>query len=150
MREISQQLGKLKKKHDVVKKQVNAMENNLSKVKKEIDGLLVQEAQAEQNVYETSTRVEQIEKAIETTRGKMDEEEMGTHIYAHMMERMKKDTIAFSIKRKELEGSLRNKEIILGEELERKRRCKENQLQSQNVFNALMKNIGDEQSERKK
>jgi septal ring factor EnvC (AmiA/AmiB activator) len=41
MREISQQLGKLKKKHDVVKKQVNAMENNLSKVKKEIDGLLV-------------------------------------------------------------------------------------------------------------
>ena len=39
MREISGQLAQLKKKYDVVKKQVVHMEDNLNRVEKEIQGL---------------------------------------------------------------------------------------------------------------
>ncbi len=58
MREISQSLGKLKKKYDIVKKQALKMEQDLDLVKKEIKQLEGQENQAEQVYYETSTRVE--------------------------------------------------------------------------------------------
>jgi archaellum component FlaC len=37
MREISSQLGRVKKKHDVARKQVVHMEEELSRVKKEIE-----------------------------------------------------------------------------------------------------------------
>jgi septal ring factor EnvC (AmiA/AmiB activator) len=58
MREISQSLGKLKKKYDVVRKQALKMEQDLDLVRKEIKQLENQESQAEQTFYESSSRVE--------------------------------------------------------------------------------------------
>lgn len=40
--------------------------------------------------------------------------------------------------------------MILAEESEKNRRCKEEQLQAKAIFDSLMRNIGDEQSDRKK
>ena len=69
---------------------------------------------------------------------------MSTAIYAHMISRMNKDLIAQEIQKKELEASLRNKEMILATEQENSRKQKEAQLQSKAVFDQLMKTIGEE------
>ena len=53
---------------------------------------------------------------------------MSTAIYAHMINRMNKDLIAQEIQKKELEASLRNKEMILATEQENSRKQKEAQL----------------------
>ena len=153
MKEVSTQLASLKKKHDVVNKQVLKMEGNLDKVKKEIQALEMQEDQAEQAVYETSSRLQQLEEAITGTKGSLEEQAMGNAVYAHMQDRMKKDLIALSIKRKSLEAALRSKEQIYIEEVERNRitfGIKEDWLQSKNKLDELLKTIGDEQGDRKK
>ena len=150
MREISGQLSQLKKKFDIVKKQVVAMEENVTRVEKEIAGLDAQENKAELAIYETSTRVNQIRDAIDTTKAKLEEEQMGISIYKHMIDRMNKDLIALSLQKKEMEQSLGSKEAIHAEEVERGRKCQEDNLQSQKVLNNLMRNVGDEQTDRKK
>ncbi len=150
MREISTSLGKLKKKYDVVKKEVVAMEEKLDKLNKDIKNKGTQATKAEQNVYEANCRVDQIKEAIQTTKDKNEEENMYTFVYAHMVDRMKKDQIALEVKRNIMEGSLRNKEGILTQEIENKRKIKEAHLQAKYVFDSLMKNISDEQNERKK
>ena len=49
-----------------------------------------------------------------------------------------------------MEQSLGSKEAIHAEEVERGRKCQEDNLQSQKVLNNLMRNVGDEQTDRKK
>ena len=95
MREISGQLGALKKKHDVAKKKVNHLEEELDRVKKEIDQLNTQQTQAETVVYETSAKIEQLNTAIATTKLKFEEEQMSTSIYSHMKARMKRDLLEY-------------------------------------------------------
>ena len=127
------------------------MESNLEKIRKEIEQLSSQETAAESAVYVNSAKVHQLNEAIEIARSKLEEESMNEFVYTHMVERMKKkDQIALEIKRKELEGAVRKKELILADENEKKRRAKESQLQSKHVFDSLMKNISDEQVERRK
>jgi len=126
--EISQSLGKLKKKFDVVKKQAVKMETDLDLVKKEIKQIEGQETQAEQTYYESSTRVEQLEESKKTTASRLEEENMQTTVYGHMVSRMNKDLIAQEIMKKEMENSLRNKEMIYSEENDASRKWKEEQL----------------------
>lgn len=149
MKEVSFSLAELKKKHDVVKKQVNEKEKNLELVRKEIQQLDYQEGNAESVVYELSTRKQQIENAIKVTKKKTDEERMNSKVYAHMIERIKRDLIAMEIKKKELENSLRTKEIMHEEQKEHFRKAKEAKLQSKTIFDSLIVNVGNEQKERK-
>ena len=75
---------------------------------------------------------------------------MQTAIYSHMVSRMNKDLIAFEIVKKEMEASLRSKELILAEQNDESRKWKEKQLQRKAEFDNLMRSIGDEQNDRKK
>lgn len=149
MKEVSFSLAELKRKHDVVKKQVNEKEQNLEIVRKEIQQLEYQEGDAEGVVYELSTRKKQIENAINHTKKKNQEENMNSRIYGHMIERVNKDLIAMEIKKKELENSLRNKELMYEEQKEQFRKTKEARLQSKTIFDSLIVNVGNEQKERK-
>ena len=149
MKEVSFSLAELKRKHDVVKKQVNEKEKNLETVRKEIQQLDYQEGHAEDVVYELSTRKKQIDTAIKVTKKKTDEERMNSRVFAHMTERIKKDLIAMEIKKKELETSLRNKQIMFEEQKEQLRKSKESRLQSKTIFDSLIVNVGNEQKERK-
>ena len=56
MKQVSFSLAELKRKHDIVKKQVIEKEKNLETVRKEIQQLEYQEVSAEDVVYEISTR----------------------------------------------------------------------------------------------
>ena len=149
MKEVSFSLAELKKKHDVVKKQVVEKEQSLERVRKEIEQLGYQENNAESVVYETTTRKQQIENAIKVTTKKTDEERMNSRIYGHMIERLKRDLIAMDIKKKELETSLRTKELMHEEQKEALRKSKEQRLQSKTIFDSLIVNVGSEQKERK-
>jgi len=65
-----------------------------------------------------------------------------------MLNRMNKDFIASRIKSSEQDISLKSKESILANELQKHRLTKEEKLQSKNIFDQLMKNIEKEQKDR--
>jgi len=149
MKEVSGSLADLKKKHDIVKKKVNEKEQDLDILRKEIQQLEYQESSAEGVVYENSTRKDQIDNAVKVTGKKTSEENMNSRIYAHMIERIKRDLISMQMYQKNLEKSLRNKQIMFDEQKEKLRKTKENKLQSKIIFDNLVKNLYEERTEKK-
>ena len=133
-----------------MKKLVNAKQDDLEKIKKEIDSLGVQEQTAEGPVFQVKSRLEQLEECLETTKLKIDEETLQKYSYTYMLERMKKDFIATKIQSADYESSLKSKNQILEIENQKSQRTKEERLQSKSTFDSLMKNIELEQKERKK
>jgi septal ring factor EnvC (AmiA/AmiB activator) len=113
IREVSFQLAQIKKKHDEAKKMGNQKQEELEKIKKEIDQLYVQEVQAEGPTQEMKSKLEMLEESIAETEYKTKEELFTKHSYLHMLERMKKDFIAAKIQSAEHEASLKNKATIL-------------------------------------
>lgn len=150
IREVSVELSQIKKQHDDVKKLAIAKQEELEKVKKEIESLGVQEQTAEGPVFQVKSRLEQLEEALDTTKLKIDEENLAKFSYSYMLERMKKDFIATKIQSSEYETSLKSKNQIHDLESQKSQRTKEERLQSKSTFDSLMKNIELEQKERKK
>ena len=109
IREVSTELSQIKKQHDDVKKLVIAKQDDLEKIKKEIDSLGVQEQTAEGPVFQVKSRLEQLEECLETTKLKIDEETLQKYSYSYMLERMKKDFIATKIQSSDFEMSLKSK-----------------------------------------
>lgn len=110
IREVSIELGQIKKQHDDVKKLVIAKQEDLEKIKKEIESLGIQEQTAEGPVFQIKSRLEQLEECLETTKLKIDEETLSKYSYSHMLERMKKDFIATKILAADLQNSLKSKQ----------------------------------------
>lgn len=150
IREVSIELGQIKKQHDDVKKLVIAKQEDLEKIKKEIDSLGVQEQTAEGPVFQIKSRLDQLEECLDTTKLKIDEETLQKYCYQHMLERMKKDFIATKILSADLNMSLKSKQQIVDIENQKSQRTKEERLQSKSTFDSLMRNIELEQKERKK
>ena len=138
---MSTELSQIKKQHDDVKKLVNAKQDDLEKIKKEIESLGVQEQTAEGPVFQVKSRLEQLEECLDTTKLKIDEETLQKYSYTYMLERMKKDFIATKIQSADFESSLKSKNQILEIENQKSQRTKEERLQSKSTFDALMKNI---------
>ena len=151
MKEVSGSLADLKKKHDIVKKRVLEKEGSLEQIRKEILQLEYQENSAETGVYEHGTKKDQIDNALHMTNKRIAEENMNSRVYGHMVERISRDLLAMEIHKKNLEKSLRNKETMYeGQMKEKLRKAKEQQLQSKNIFDNLVKNLYDERNEKKK
>jgi len=89
-----------------------------------------------------------LQDALDTTRLKIDEENLERFTFTHMLERMKKDHISTKIRSNEFETSLRSKSSILDLESHKHRKTKEERLQSKAIFDSLMKNIEKEQKDR--
>ena len=68
--------------------------------------------------------------------------------YEHMIERMKKDLIALTIKSSEMHDSYKSKEAIMSEETEKSRKAKEQRMQAKFKLENLMKQIDQEQKKR--
>lgn len=130
IKEVSFQLAQIKKKHDEAKKLGNKKQEELDKLRKEIEQLGVQERTAEGPAAEMKGRLEMLEEALEDTKYKIEEEMFTKHSYLHMLDRMKKDFIASKIASSENETSLKNKSNILEIEQSRHRKIKEEKLQS--------------------
>ena len=65
-----------------------------------------------------------------------------------MLDRMKKDLIAMTLKINDLSDSLRHKKIILNDEMMKQTFSREQKLQSKYRLDILMKNIDHEQTKR--
>ena len=65
-----------------------------------------------------------------------------------MLDRMKKDLIAMTLKINDLSDSLRHKKIILNDEMMKQTSSREQKLQSKYRLDNLMKNIDHEQAKR--
>ena len=146
--EVSVQLAQIKKKHDEAKKQVTIKQEEYDRIRKEIAGLDIQEAQIEGPIAYNKERLLQLATSLEETDDKIDKEKMARRTYLHMLDRMKKDFISCKIKTSDLETSLRNKNQVLDIEEGKTRKTKEEKLQSKNIFDNLMKNIEKEQRDR--
>lgn len=107
-----------------------------------------QESTAEGPVFQIRSRLEQLQDALDTTKIKIDEENLGKNTYLHMLDRMKKDHISTKIASNEMETSLRSKSQILEIETNKQRKTKEERLQSKAIFDSLMRNIEKEQRDR--
>lgn len=118
------------------------------RIRKEIAGLELQEAQIEGPIALNKERLGNLSVSLDETQDKIDKEKMARRTYLHMLERMKKDFIACKIKTTDLETSLRNKSQVLDGEEDKTRKTKEEKLQSKNIFDNLMKNIEKEQRDR--
>lgn len=128
IKEVSTELSQIKKQHDDVKKLVIAKQDDLEKVKKEIESLGIQEQTAEGPVFQVKSRLEQLVEALDTTKLKIDEEMLQKYCYQYMLERMKKDHIATKILTAEYETSLKSKGQILDLENQKSQRTKEERL----------------------
>jgi len=115
--EVSVQLSQIKKKHDEAKKLVTLKQQEYDRIRKEIAGLDIQEAQIEGPIAYNKERLAQLADSLKETEDKIDKEKLARRTYLHMLERMKKDFIACKIKTNDLETSLRSKSQVLdGEE----------------------------------
>jgi len=141
-------LAQIKKKHDEAKKLGNLKQEELEKVRKEIEALNVQEVQAEGPTHEMHSKLQMLQEHLEETRYKTDEELFTKHSYMHMLDRMKKDFIASKIQSQENEQALKNKASVLDLEQQKQRKIKEERLQSKAIFEGLMENISKQQADR--
>lgn len=127
---------------------VTLKQQEYDRIRKEIAGLEIQEAQVEGPIAYNKERLGQLEQGLEDTELKINYEKMAKRTYTHMLERMQRDFIATKIKTSDLEGSLKNKGQVLDIEESKTRKTKEEKLQSKNIFDNLMKNIEKEQRDR--
>mmetsp|Transcript_18271 Transcript_18271/g.24397 ORF Transcript_18271/g.24397 Transcript_18271/m.24397 type:complete len:169 (+) Transcript_18271:22-528(+) len=107
--EVSIQLSQIKKKHDEAKKLVTLKQEEYDRIRKEIAGLEIQEAQIEGPIAYNKERLCQLEGSLAETEDKIDKEKMARRTYLHMLDRMNKDFIACKIKTTDMETSLRSK-----------------------------------------
>jgi hypothetical protein len=148
IKEVSFQLAQIKKKHDEAKKLGNQKQDELDKLRKEIEQLGVQEHNAEGPINEVHQRITLLNEALSETRYKTEEEMFTKQSYLYMLDRMKKDFIASKIASGEHEVSLKSKSGILDTEQHRQRKIKEEKLQSKQIFTSLMDNIQKQQNDR--
>jgi hypothetical protein len=107
---------------------VYQMQDKLEQIKKEIEMLTLQEAQAEGPVYDIKLEKESLEEVKLDTHKEIDVENMHKQSYMHMRERLKKDFTAAKIQTGELEASLKSKQQILELEMLKFRKTKEAKL----------------------
>merc|ERR1712166_1202067 len=124
IREVSFQLAAIKKKHDEEKKKGNEKQEELEKIRKEIDQCYVQEVQAEGPSEDMRNQLLDLDDSIEDTKYKTQEEEFTKSTYIHMLDRMKKDFIASKIQSSDYNASLKNKSSILELEQQKQRKIK--------------------------
>ena len=126
--EVSVTLASIKKKHDDAKKLVTLKQDEYDRIRKEIAGLEIQEAQIEGPIAYNKERIAQLDQAMDETNDKIDRQRMAKRTYLHMLDRMEKDFIACQLKTTDLETSLRNKRQVQAIEEDQTRKTKEEKL----------------------
>ena len=82
---MSIQLSQIKKKHDDAKKLVVRKQEEYDRIRKEIAGLEIQEAQIEGPIAYNKERLAQLDQSLCETGDKIDKEKMARRTYNHML-----------------------------------------------------------------
>lgn len=147
LREVSQQLQEIKKKHDEAKKMANKKQDDLEKVKKEIEQLNQQEIQAQGPTAEMKSKLGMLGESIDGTQEKIKEESFTQASYHHILKRMKQDFLSLKIQSAQNDNALKNKLSVLEMESLKHRTVKQQRLQSKDTVDRLMQNIEKEHTD---
>ncbi len=116
-------------------------ETQLEEYRKVLDHQGDEEFWVEESNLRRRSVLQDSEKELEEIKVEQDFETMYQRSYFHMLDRMKKDLIAFQIKSSELRESMKSKEGVMVEELEKSRKSKEMRMQSKFKLENYMKII---------
>ena len=98
--------------------------------------------------YRKTTTMKSTESELDVIKEEHDYELMFQRQYAYMLERMRKDIIAYQIKTNEQHESHKHKAIIMNDETDKSRKSKEHRMQAKLKLESLMKLIDQEQIKR--
>lgn len=147
LNEVSFTLQNIKKKYDYAKKMANAKQEELEKVKREIEQVNTQLVKAEGPTGLMRDKLANLDGSLGDTKNLIDIEHVTNMSLKHMIGRMKQDYVAINIKSANKEKSLKNKSGVMELEHQKSRGVKEQRLQSKATVDRLMENIEKEHNE---
>ena len=124
--EVGQQLTVLKKRHDLSKNLLNKREEELQTLEHEFGQLSAIEATAESRHKRLVEMIQEKEEEIKRTKELQEKARDERYIYEHVLERMKKTKIHLEMKSHEFDDDLKNKQIVVNEQLQRMRKSQGN------------------------
>jgi hypothetical protein len=141
LQEVSSHLSLLRKKHDESSEFILKQQLDLDLLKFEVKQLSQIENAGTEGVSRLEERVRKAEARVAETKTEQAETSMAMDVYEHMLERMKQTQIYLEIKAQDLKQSLRNKRLILKEELERHQRVREVKAQARSALDKIKRAV---------
>jgi len=148
LKEISSQLGILRKRHDVSHSSNANKEKKLKDLNKQMERVKKMEARTGTKLENMRERAKQLEESMEKMKRDQEDALLAGKVYEHMLERMKVSMIELERKSHELSKQVKDKNQTLKEELEKKRRKREAKIQTKEALNVLKSHVKREIMER--
>lgn len=121
-------MRKLRQQYDLVRRQVEAKEQDLEKVKRKLEHQQNEEYHIEEEVYQKSNGIMDSKTEMDEIKEAAEFEMMKQRQYKHMIQRIQQDLIAMKIKVNDRQESHASKLAILEEETEKKRKATQQRL----------------------
>lgn len=131
-----------------MRRQVEAKETELEKVKCKLEHHQNEEYAIEDDVYRKTTDIADSKQEKDEIKEASDFELMKQRQYKHMIQRIQQDLIATKIKVNEKQDSYNSKLAILEEETEKKRKATQQRLQAQHRLESFMLVIDEDHRQR--
>lgn len=106
----------------------NKKQEDLEKVKKEIEQLNQQEIQAQGPTADMESKLGMLNQSLEGTQRNINEEQFTQASYHHILKRMKQDFLSLKIQSSQNEKGLKNKLAVLELENQKHRSVKQQRL----------------------
>mmetsp|Transcript_7870 Transcript_7870/g.8855 ORF Transcript_7870/g.8855 Transcript_7870/m.8855 type:complete len:575 (+) Transcript_7870:29-1753(+) len=147
-KEVSTNLTLLRRKFDEVHDQCAKKEAEITNMRADIEKFKAEEELITGDGSSLARRFEQLRNAVETQKLKLEEAALSKASYEHLLERMKRDQIAFKMKHNSIEKALNERNLELSHANEDSRKAKQIQQQSKYFLDELMKNVSIEKKKR--
>lgn len=137
IREVSVQLGFLRKKHDLNCDSNLRHGTDIVRLKRVIDNFNQEEEKTISKLDSLKGRVEELEGCTEEIKKKQEEALAAANVYKHILERMKKSRMQLDIRNEEFINSIKANIKTLNEEFEIARRIKESKIKTKKALQLL-------------
>lgn len=148
LKEISSQLGFLRKRHDINKADNKVYDNSLGKLQKELSYCHKTEARTGLKLDSMKEECQEMDDKLKEIKKKQEDAAMTAKAYEHIIERMKMTKINLEKRSLSLNKSLKNKQQTLREELDKQRRNREAKIQTKEAMKNLESYVVREKTEK--
>ncbi|CAG9317379.1 unnamed protein product [Blepharisma stoltei] len=137
LKEVSTQLGILRKRHDKNRANNEIYDNTLEKLKKELEQIQKMETRTGLKLDTMKEEAKEMEEQLYDIKKKQEDAEMTRKAYEHIIERMKMTKINLEKRNLGLNKSIRRGQQTLNEELDKQRRTREAKIQTKEALKNL-------------
>lgn len=148
LKEISVQLGILRKKHDLNRDSNLIHDSDIARLKKKLEGFDLEEEKTKSKIAELKEVIEKLEFSTQEVKHKQEDALSATNAYKHILERMRISKMKLDIKNEDLISTLKSNSKILTEEIDINRRNKESKIKTKNALGTLEEFIDKETKEK--